>query len=79
VFDLSLCVAIYLAIDALLLSLGFVSMLRQKSHVAQVLAITLLWPWIVFQVFLDLGLRFARRLGVIAAKTLYEMRLILGG
>ena len=53
-------------------------MLRQESQVAQVLAITLLWPWVVFQVTLSIGLKIIRQLGVIAGKTLYEMRLILG-
>jgi hypothetical protein len=77
-FDLTLCLAIYLAIDLILLCLGFVQMLRQESQVAQVLAITLLWPWVVFQAALSIGLKIIRQLRVIVGKTLYEMRLILG-
>jgi hypothetical protein len=75
---ISLIFGIYLAIDLILLCLGLIQMLRQKSQVAQVLAITLLWPWVVFQVTLGIALKSIRQLGVIAGKTLYEMRLILG-
>jgi uncharacterized membrane protein len=77
-FDLTLCLAIYLAIDLILLCLGFVQMLRQESQVAQVLAITLLWPWVVFQAALSIGLKIIRQLRVVVGKTLYEMRSILG-
>ena len=74
----SLLLAIYLAIDLFLLGLGFIQMLRQESQAAQVLAITLLWPWVVFRATLSIGLRIVRQLGKIAGKTLYEMRVILG-
>ena len=75
---ISLILGIYLAIDLFLLGLGFIQMLRQESQVAQVLAITLLWPWVVFQAALSIGLKIIRQLRVIAGKTLYEMRSILG-
>jgi hypothetical protein len=71
---ISMVLGIYLAIDLFLLGLGLVQMLRQESRAPQVLAITLLWPWMVFRAILRSGLRIVRELGTIANKTLREMR-----
>ena len=74
----SLLLGSYLAVDLFLLCLGFVQMLRQESQAAQVLAITLLWPWVVLRAILRIGLRIIKKLIGIAGKTLSEMRMILG-
>jgi hypothetical protein len=66
--------AIYLVVDLFLLGLGFIQMLRQEGQAAQVLAITLLWPWMVFRAILRSGWWIVRELGTIANKTLREMR-----
>ena len=74
----SLILGSYLAVDLFLLCLGFVQMLRQESQAAQVLAITLLWPWVALRAILRIGLRIIKKLIGIAGKTLSEMRMILG-
>jgi hypothetical protein len=77
-FNLTLCVAIYLGVDLFLLCLGLVQMLRHESRTPEVVAITLLWPWVVFRASLSIGLKIVRELGMIAGETLNEMRMILG-
>jgi hypothetical protein len=71
---ISIVLGIYLAIDLFLLGLGFVQMLRHASRAPQVLAITLLWPWMAFRSILRSGWWIVRELGTIAGKTLREMR-----
>jgi len=73
----SLLLAIYLAVDLFLLGLGFVQMLRRESRAPQVLAITLLWPWMVFRTMLRSGWRVVRELATIVGKTLGEIRAMI--
>ena len=71
---ISMVLGIYLVIDLFLLGLGFFHMLRHESRAPQVLAITLLWLWMVFRAILRNGRWIVRELGTIANKTLREMR-----
>ena len=73
----SLLLAIYLAVDLFLLCVGFIQILRRESRAPQVLAITLLWPWIASRTILRIGLSLLRELATIAGKTLGEMRAMI--
>jgi hypothetical protein len=71
---ITIILGIYLAINLFLLGLGFTQMLRHASRAHQVLAVTLLWPWMAFRSILRNGWWIVRELGTIAGKTLREMR-----
>jgi hypothetical protein len=52
---ITIILGIYLAINLFLLGLGFTQMLRHASRAHQVLAVTLLWPWMAFRSILRNG------------------------
>jgi len=69
--------AIYLLSDLLILGYGLVAMLRYGSGAHQVLALTLVWPWLVLRTLAKDGLTLLSQLKVIVHKTWDEIRISL--
>ncbi len=69
--------SIYLFGDLMLLGFGLVEMLRRDLKAHEVLAVTLLWPWLVLRALTKDGLTLLGQLKIIAHKTWHEIRLLL--